>query len=310
MRVLIELPTWLGDAVMATPAIESIVSQFEDLEIIIIGSNIATETLRNHPKISQHFVLEKNYLNFYKFSKNIGEFDKFFSFRGSLRSKILKKFISSKEKFQFNKSKYTNLHQVEKYSNFVNESLGANFSTSKLKIYAEKHIKNKKNIRPIAGINPGASYGSSKRWLPGKFAEVAAEIAVDYDIVIFGNANEVEIGREIEKKLEDRNIKNYKNLSGRTSLQELITNILNLDLFVTGDSGPMHLAAAFQIPTVTIFGPTQPSETSQWMNKKNVIVKKNLECQPCMRRRCPLNHNNCMKLITSGEVIDAIKLLN
>ena len=310
MRVLIELPTWLGDAVMTTPAIESIISNYKNVEITIIGSNISTEVLKNHPKITHHFILEKNYLKFYKFAKKIGKFDKFFSFRESFRSKILKLFISSEEKFQFNKSKYANLHQVEKYSKFVNKSLGVKLPTHKLKIYTEKLSKNKKNKRPIVGINPGASYGSSKRWLPEKFAEVAAEISVDYDILIFGNINEVEIGKEIEKKLKERNIKNYQNLSGRTSFQQLLSSIMNLDLFVTGDSGPMHLAAAFEIPTVAIFGPTNPNETSQWMNKKNIIVKKNLNCQPCMRRRCPLNHNNCMKLITSREVINAIKFLD
>mgnify|MGYP000896086495 CR=1 FL=1 len=72
----------------------------------------------------------------------------------------------------------------------------------------------------------------------------------------------------------------------------------------------MHLAAAYQIPTVAIFGPTNDKETSQWMNEKSVIVKKNLECQPCMKRTCPLNHHNCMKQIDISEVLQAIETLN
>jgi heptosyltransferase-2 len=71
----------------------------------------------------------------------------------------------------------------------------------------------------------------------------------------------------------------------------------------------MHVAAAFQVPTVAIFGPTKDDETSQWMNDKSVIVKKNLDCQPCMKRTCPLKHHNCMKLITSAKVIDAVNRL-
>ena len=93
----------------------------------------------------------------------------------------------------------------------------------------------------------------------------------------------------------------------KTSISELLSIIKNLDLLVTGDSGPMHIAAAFQIPTVSIFGPTKDEETRQWMNDKSIVVKKNLECQPCMRRVCPLNHHNCMKLIKSSEVLGAIK---
>jgi heptosyltransferase-2 len=91
---------------------------------------------------------------------------------------------------------------------------------------------------------------------------------------------------------------------------ELINQIANLDLFISGDSGPMHLAAAFQIPTVAIFGSTNDKETSQWMNENSMIVKKNLECQPCMSRECPLIHHNCMKLVHASDVLEAVKLLN
>ena len=64
------------------------------------------------------------------------------------------------------------------------------------------------------------------------------------------------------------------------------------------------------IPTVSIFGPTNYHETSQWMNNKSIIVKKNLECQPCMKRTCPLKHHNCMKLIDTSEVLEAVNRLN
>ena len=89
----------------------------------------------------------------------------------------------------------------------------------------------------------------------------------------------------------------------------MIHHISTLDIFITGDSGPMHLAAAFKVPTVSIFGPTNYNETSQWMNDKGVIVKKELDCQPCMKRKCPLIHNNCMKLIKADEVLNSVKSL-
>jgi heptosyltransferase-2 len=102
-------------------------------------------------------------------------------------------------------------------------------------------------------------------------------------------------------------VTNYQNLAGRTTITELIDRISSLDLFITGDSGPMHVAAAFQVPTVAIFGPTKDKETSQWRNEKSIIVKKNLECQPCMKRICPLKHHNCMKLIKAVDVLNAFK---
>ena len=72
----------------------------------------------------------------------------------------------------------------------------------------------------------------------------------------------------------------------------------------------MHLAAAFKIPTVAIFGPTRDDETSQWMNEKSIVVKKNLECQPCMKRTCPLKHHKCMNLLDASEVVEAVKRIN
>ena len=69
----------------------------------------------------------------------------------------------------------------------------------------------------------------------------------------------------------------------------------------------MHIAASFEIPTISIFGPTRDEETSQWKNKKSKIVKKNLPCQPCMQRKCPLVHHNCMRLIKAIDVLTVIK---
>ena len=108
----------------------------------------------------------------------------------------------------------------------------------------------------------------------------------------------------------EKGVNNYINLVAKTSIDELINQIANLDLFITGDSGPMHLAAAFQIPTVAIFGSTNDKETSQWMNENSMIVKKNLECQPCMKRECPLKHHNCMKLVHASDVLEAVKQIN
>jgi len=103
MKILVELPTWLGDTVMVTPAIENLLNFFNDSEIIIIGSIVAIEALKNHPKVTKSYVLDKNYLSLFKTIKGLGEFDFFLSFRGSIRSKFIKFFISSKKKYQFNK---------------------------------------------------------------------------------------------------------------------------------------------------------------------------------------------------------------
>ncbi|MBL7005035.1 MAG: ADP-heptose--LPS heptosyltransferase, partial [Gammaproteobacteria bacterium] len=80
MKILIELPTWLGDCVMATPAIENIVNFYNDAEITFIGSFVSIEAMKNHPKVVKTVVLDKKYSVLYKTARNLGGFDAFFSF--------------------------------------------------------------------------------------------------------------------------------------------------------------------------------------------------------------------------------------
>jgi len=315
MKILIELPTWIGDTVMTTPAIENIISHYNKPEITLVGSFSAIELLKNHPKVIKTKVLDKKYISLYKLAKNLGKFDVFFSFRrNSLRSKLLKLFISSVNKYQHNNNKFPNRHQVEKYNDFINLSLGTNFLAGSLKLDSDNFAKEESNLVEnnylTLGISPGASYGDAKRWYPEEFADVAYKLSNKYNIIIFGGSDEKNIAADIEKFLVDKGVVNYENLVGKTSITELINHISKLDLFITGDSGSMHIAASFQIPTVSIFGPTIIQETSQWMNKKSKIVAKDLECQPCMKRTCPLKHHNCMKLIKSAEVLSAVKSVN
>ena len=113
MKILIELPTWMGDAVMASVAIENIVNYYDSPEITLIGSYISIEVIKNHPCVKRSHVLTKEYISLRKILKNLSDFDVFFSFRSSLRSTILKLLVSSKNKYQYKNSQYQNRHQVE-----------------------------------------------------------------------------------------------------------------------------------------------------------------------------------------------------
>ena len=308
-KILIELPTWLGDCIMATPAIENIVNFYKDVQITFIGSKISTQAMRYHPKTKETLILKKNILDLKKIREFGETFDAYFSFRSSLRSQLLKFLSRSQNKYQFSKNKYDFGHQVEKYNNFVNDSLSINCKPGNLRIYKRPNSSEMKSKKPLVGINPGAAYGSAKRWNPKGYSEIAKALAKEYEILIFGGPNELDIAMEIENELKKSKISNYQNLAGKTDIEELIDLVSNLSLFITGDSGPMHIAAAFQIPTIAIFGPTRDKETSQWMNARHFIVKKNLDCQPCMKRTCPLGHHHCMSLIKPKDVLDAVRSL-
>jgi heptosyltransferase II len=305
MKILIELPTWLGDTVMSTPAIENILRHYPEAKITLIGSKIATEITHNHPKIIKSIILDKDLMSLYRVSKKLDHFDFFISFRNSFRSRFFKFFVKSPDKFHFKKNSYKGQHQVQKYNSFVCRVFKINEPAGMLNLYSNN--ANFSYSRPTLGINPGASYGSAKRWAPENFAEVAFRLSKKYDIYIFGGENEKDAAYEIEKLLLKYGVKNYRNLSGKTSIDDLVMYISKLNLFITGDSGPMHIAASFKIPTVSIFGPTNYIETSQWMNINSTIVKKTLDCQPCMKRTCPLGHHNCMKLIKPDEVLQVLR---
>ena len=308
IKILIELPTWLGDCVMSTPAIENIICHYNDAEITFIGSKVSIETIKNHPKAAQVIILDKKYKSLYKIYKTLEVFDVYFTFRSSFRASLLKILTKAKNKYQFNQKNYKKRHQVQKYVDFINDSLNINFLAGDLVLHNINTLQGIKTTK-ILGINPGASYGSAKRWYPSQFAKIAIELSEEFDIIIFGGADEKNFASEIEQILIKGNIKNYRNLAGKTSITELISHISNLSILVTGDSGPMHIAASLKIPSISIFGPTNDEETSQWMNHKSVVIKKSLDCQPCMKRACPLKHHNCMKLIKAQEIIDAIPIV-
>ena len=135
MKLLVELPSWLGDCVMLTPAFENLVGFYDNPEITILGSSISVEVLKNHPNVVNFFILNKSYSSFFSQLKFLDQYDVFISFRDSYRTTILKFFISAKNKYQFNKNYYLNKHVVEKYNDFVNEVLNVDKKPGRLFVY-------------------------------------------------------------------------------------------------------------------------------------------------------------------------------
>lgn len=311
MKIFIEIPTWLGDAIMTTPAIQNIIKTYPDAKITLLGSFVSTQAFKDYPNIEKVLVDDtkksgNRYKNLISLAKSIGKVDLAISFRRSFSSKFMMFFVKAKKKFNYKRLTKEEIHLCIRYNDFVNKVLNLNNQVGDLKLYFKPFFYSK----PTLGINPGATYGSAKRWYPNEFAKVAITLASKYDIVIFGGPAETDIANDIEKELIKNGITNYQNLAGKTTIPELIEKIAGLDLFITNDSGPMHIAAAYKTKTIAIFGPTKFTETNQWNNDKNgLIVTKNLECAPCMKRSCPLKHHNCMKEITADDVLKAVENL-
>ena len=309
--IFIEIPTWLGDAIMTTPAIENLIKTYPNAKITLLGSFVSTQAFKGYKNIDKVIVDDtkksgNRYKNLITLAKSIGQVDLAISFRRSISSKFMMFFIKAKKKFNYKRLTKKEIHLALRYNDFVNKSLNLTNEAGDLKLY----FKAFEYSKPTLGLNPGATYGSAKRWYPQEFAKVAIELSAKYDIVIFGGPGETEIAKDIEDELIKNGISNYQNLAGKTSISELIEKIAGLRLFVTNDSGPMHVAAAYKIKTISIFGPTKFTETNQWYNDENgLIVTKNLDCAPCMKRVCPLKHHNCMKTITANDVLESIEKL-
>jgi len=302
MKILIEVPTWLGDCVMATPSLRNIINEYKNPSISLLGTKTSLDLFREDPLISEYVVIRKNYFQAIKQFLGMRNYDLFISFRSSFRTKLLMILLKVKEKHQYNKNSFPSGHQVQKYNNFVNSIIGHDLPPGKLQL--RSFAKNKQK-EVLIGINPGAAYGSAKMWKKEGYVDLSINLSKKGKIFLFGGKNEVDLANQIEDELKKNNINNYLNLAGKTSISQLMSLISRLDLFITGDSGPMHIAAAYKIPTVSIFGPTKDHETCQWMNPKSIILKKELVCQPCMKRVCPLKHHNCMENITSKEVMES-----
>ncbi len=323
MKILVILPNWLGDAIMATPAIELLSKYHPNARFTFVGSYVSIEAIKYHPLCERAIVDEtkkasSRLMATYKLAKELGEFSLAISFRNQLHSSLLLRFTStiiciarsswhSKLLLSHTPKIKTSQHLVKQYSELAMINVDSfNYEIPNLKLY----IQAKTYEKPTLGINAGATYGSAKRWYPERFAEVAAAFSDKYDIVVFGGPNEVEMAQEIEENLKILHIKNYINIAGKTDIKELCSFIGGCSLFITNDSGPMHVAAAYQVPTIAIFGPTKHEETSQWKNEKSKIVRHEMDCSPCMKRECPLKHHECMTTITAQEVIRAVRNLD
>ncbi len=155
----------------------------------------------------------------------------------------------------------------------------------------------------LIGINPGAFFGPAKRWLTDRYAALADLLAREKGakVLIFGSEGEKPIAEEIEAHMEESPFI----LAGRTDLHALMGTISRCSLFITNDSGPMHLAAALGVRQVAIFGSTDEIATGPFSDHA-VVIHKHVECSPCLLRECPKDFR-CFNRITVDEVFETAK---
>jgi heptosyltransferase-2 len=157
---------------------------------------------------------------------------------------------------------------------------------------------------PVIGISPGAAYGNAKRWLPERFAESAAALAraERAAALVFGSRQERPLCEVVAQRLQADGIP-VRNAAGETALREFIDLAAACRIFLTNDSGAMHVASALGVPTIAVFGATDDVTTGP-TGPLARVVREHAECSPCLLRECPTDHR-CMRRVTAERVAGA-----
>jgi heptosyltransferase II len=332
VKILIRATNWIGDAVMALPALRAVRKRFPEAEIAIVGRPYVTDIYHDqdicdrlipydpkglHSGISgrERLVAE---LRAQKFDVALllqNAFDaawlawraripKRIGYARDGRSFLLTKAIPlprhgeipAHEKFY-----YLELLRRAGWLDSVQDETFIGLRVSEEKRRSAHEFLCASGVRQGAlriAIGAGASYGSAKCWPPPRFAEVANRLQseADADVILFGTAAEESVSTAISAEMHRPPI----NLTGKTAIADLPALLLQCHLFIGNDSGAMHVAAAVGLPVIAVFGPTDPEGTAP-VTPRCTIVQQKPYCSPCFLRRCPTDHR-CMTAITANMV--------
>jgi heptosyltransferase-2 len=336
-RILVRGPNWLGDAVMCEPALRGLRKLFPDAQIALLVKPAVADLFAGHPALTrvltydtkgrhaglsgkwalagqlrrQGFDLAVLFQNAFEaaFLTFLAGVPRRYGYATDGRSLLLSDPVAAPDR-------RTLVHQVRYYWDLLKPlGLTGDPSAPELIVFSEEEQAMAGRFAQggltatdvVVGINPGSTYGGAKRWLPERFAEVTERLCrtiresreQQVSVVIFGAKGEERLGREIAARLSSRSLV----LSGATTIRELMAALKRCAMLLTNDTGPMHIASAFQVPIVAIFGPTDWRATSPF-GSAHVIVRQPVDCAPCLLRECPIDHR-CMTRVSVDQVYDA-----
>jgi lipopolysaccharide heptosyltransferase II len=335
-RIIVRATNWVGDAVMTLPALEAIRENFPHSSITVLGKPWMLPLLEKHPAVDRVIILRKKgrYLtDLFEVIRVVREirkqgFDLAVLFQNAFEAALLAYLGGAGFRLGYNtdgrgfllshrvirSDEVLKVHQVEYYLSIL-RAMGWKAVSRDPSLYVDKkylndawRIMDSNGIKKgdfLIGLSPGAIFGEAKRWPSERFARIG-DWAVERwgaRVVVMGSEKEMDICRGLSGFMENRPV----NLCGRTSLGEAMGVISRCRFFVTNDSGLMHMAAALSVPTVAVFGSTDPVATGP-RGPNTRIVKHDIECAPCLKPSCPRDFI-CMLSIEPEEVWDAMEAL-
>lgn len=317
-RVVVRAPNWLGDAMMALPAIAAVRAAYPDARLTIAALPSVAPVFLERSAAAPDEILavtrdtEIPLLGAGRFEQSIllpnsfrtawsarrARIPQRWGYGASLRSPLLTRAVPRPR---------SRLHQSEYYLHLT-RALGLPeadpiprlaVTQATAERAADLLRQRGAGAGPLVGIAPGAAYGHAKRWPPGRVAALIEQLTREgAECIVVGAAGDRDSGREIESALPagTRAI----DVIGATDLRLLAGVLARCAAFVSNDSGAMHLAAAVGVPVTAIFGPTDERVTAPLGVAHDVLLHP-VFCRPCMLRDCPIDHR-CMKGITVDVV--------
>ncbi len=333
-RIVVRGPNWLGDAVMCEPALSQVRTIFPQAEITLLVKPAIADLLAQHPAVNRTLVYDDRGRHAGLTGKwtlagvlRRHRFDLAVLFQNAFEAALISFLAGIPRRFGYATdgrsllltdpvsvpSRNVQKHQVEYYWDLL-KPLGGHgpAPAPRLFITSEESGAITRRLADagigasdlVIGVNPGSTYGHAKRWLPDRYAEVVNRVLRDPQIqsgarvgvAIIGAKGEERLGEAIAEQIKARTVV----CSGLTTVRELMALVKRCQLFLTNDTGPMHLAAAFKVPVVAIFGPTDWQTTSPYQVDAQ-LVRHPVSCAPCLLRECPIDHR-CMTGVTVDQV--------
>lgn len=336
-RILVRAPNWIGDAVMCEPALRGLRALFPGAELTLLAKPAIAELFIAYPGIDRRLVYDDRGIHAGLSGKwtlagqlRRHRFDLAVLFQNAFEAALITWLAGIRRRYGYVTDGRSFLltdpvarpdpaalvHQVHYYWDLL-KPLGVTGSPSVPALAVSENEIRAMDERfgelgigrddLIVGVNPGSTYGSAKRWLPERYAEAALRVCRRLEeqqgrpvsVVILGAKGEEELGHAVADRLTVRSAV----LSGRTNIRELMAATKRCTILLTNDTGPMHLAAAFAVPVVAVFGPTDWKTTSPYGQAAS-IVRQPVDCAPCLLRECPIDHR-CMTGVTVDMVTQA-----
>ncbi len=325
-KLLIIRPRFIGDVLLSTPLVRSLKSVFPRMKIAYLAEKSSLEVLKNNPYIDELITLERgNLADDLLMIKNIRKrgFDAVVDTFGNPRSALLTFFSGAKVRIGWDHRgrKYAYTHfagSAGKAEDAIDNynSVGRLFGIRKfgrdtvIKLSAEERksaddfMKHQaiNSRKQIVGIHPGASW-PAKMWPAEKFAALADRLFEDgRQVIIFSGPKDRVIGAKVLMLMKNKAI-----FADNLPLRLFSAVVSRIDGFISNDNGAMHIAAAFRIPLVGIFGPGDPAVWFPY-KKKAVWLKQSVPCWPCRKDHC--DDLKCMKALGVKEVYMALKRIS